>query len=717
MPPGWAPAAAAAAWARAHPPPFSVAALGAALDGDEHALRRRLRAFLVARPALYAPVYNAPLPRFRELSLARLVAICRAGEGGGAGGVVGPGGGGGGGGGSSGGGDDGRFLSVRDFAAGRASRVLAAHEIAGLADGSMATKMTVQFNLFGGTVARLGTATHHDAGGPPGAGAFLDAIDSCREVGCFALTEAAYGNNAVEMETTATFVGGGGAGGGSTGGGAGRGEPGWVIHTPRAAAAKLWITNGACHAGWAVVFAQLHTAGRREGVHAFLVRIRDAGGRVLRGVTIEDMGMKMGNNGVDNARLTFDHLWAPRTALLDRFSSVSPTGVYFSPIPTPRARFLAVADQLLSGRLCIAAMILGTAKLVLTLTTTYATTRLSVGPTGASDTPLLSYQLQQRALAPLVARTYAANVLNNFVKRRYSAALAAGGAGLSWTAVVALCCAVKPYTVAVAADAVTVCRERVGGAGFLAANRFGDAVGFVHAGMTAEGDNAVLRAKCAGVVVELMAKGQAGRLYEGSGADWSGAAAGARFSPVAPLPAGDVTSAAGQAAAFAARERHLFATAAAGVAAAAGSRTALYATLMHTHALVLQRAAVALAERLALAALLAAEAAATSAADRGAWAAIRSLYALDAMARDAPGFLAAGLPSAAVLSLDAAIDRVVRGGEEGGGGPPGVGPCLASYVDAFGVGELTMAPIGGDWLAYSAAGTDGELPPGGVARL
>lgn len=254
------------------PPPFSPRALQATLDGDEHDLRRRLRAFLTSHHSLFAPVYNASLPRFRELSLARLVAICRAGEG-------------------AGGGSDERFLSVRDFAAGRASRVLAAHEIAGLADGSMATKLTVQFNLFGGTVARLGTATHHDVGGPPGVGAFLDAIDSCREVGCFALTEAAYGNNAVEMETTATFVGGG------SGGGSGRGqgrEPGWVIHTPRPAAAKLWITNGACHAGWAVVFAQLETGGRREGVHAFLVRIRDAGGQVLRGVTIEDMGVKMG---------------------------------------------------------------------------------------------------------------------------------------------------------------------------------------------------------------------------------------------------------------------------------------------------------------------------------------------------------------------------------------------------------------------------------------
>jgi len=420
---------------------------------------------------------------------------------------------------------------------------------------------------------------------------------------------------------------------------------------------------------------------------------------------------------VDNARLSFDHLWAPRTALLDRFCSVSPEGVYSSPIPTPRARFLAVADQLLSGRLCIAAMLLGTAKLVLTLATTYATTRLAVGPTGASDTPLLAYQLQQRALSPLVARVYAANCMNNFVKRRYSAALLAGGAGLSWSAVVALCCAVKPYTVETAAEAVSVCRERVGGAGFLAANRFGDAVGFAHAGMTAEGDNKVLLAKCAGVVIELMAKNQAGRLYEGSGAAWSGALAGSgrRAQPpvAAPLPAGDVASAAYQAAAFAARERHLFTAASAAVTAAARSRPALYATLMHTHAMVLQRAATALAERLSLTAMAAAEAAATSPADAAAWAAMRSLYALDAMARDAAGFLAAGLPAQSVVRLDAAIDRVVRGD----GRVAGVGPQLASYVEAFGVGELTMAPIGGDWLAFSAAGTDGELPKGGIARL
>ena len=42
-------------------------------------------------------------------------------------------------------------------------RIFAAHEVAAFCDPSMATKMTVQFNLFGGTVLKLGTRTHHDA--------------------------------------------------------------------------------------------------------------------------------------------------------------------------------------------------------------------------------------------------------------------------------------------------------------------------------------------------------------------------------------------------------------------------------------------------------------------------------------------------------------------------------------------------------------------------
>ena len=55
----------------------------------------------------------------------------------------------------------------------------------------------IQFNLFGGTVLKLGTERHHKK--------LLAGIDTLEDVGCFGLTELGYGNNAVEMETTATY--------------------------------------------------------------------------------------------------------------------------------------------------------------------------------------------------------------------------------------------------------------------------------------------------------------------------------------------------------------------------------------------------------------------------------------------------------------------------------------------------------------------------------
>lgn len=54
-----------------------------------------------------------------------------------------------------------------------------------------------QFNLFGGTVLKLGTERHHKK--------LLAGIDTLDDVGCFGLTELGYGNNAVEMETTAVY--------------------------------------------------------------------------------------------------------------------------------------------------------------------------------------------------------------------------------------------------------------------------------------------------------------------------------------------------------------------------------------------------------------------------------------------------------------------------------------------------------------------------------
>ena len=44
------------------------------------------------------------------------------------------------------------------------------------------------------------------------------------------------------------------------------------------------------------------------------------------GVTIEDDGLKMGLNGVDNGQLHFDGVRVPRTAMLNRFADVAEDG-------------------------------------------------------------------------------------------------------------------------------------------------------------------------------------------------------------------------------------------------------------------------------------------------------------------------------------------------------------------------------------------------------
>eukprot|EP00923_Selenidium_pygospionis_P005524 GHVN01009320.1.p1 GENE.GHVN01009320.1~~GHVN01009320.1.p1 ORF type:complete len:647 (+),score=85.86 GHVN01009320.1:542-2482(+) len=413
------------------------------LDSDNHQNRQKVWDLARQDPDLFTPVYGETLPAQRDRAYKQLKKIC-----------------------------DSNVISVTDFDR-NPKNVFTVHECVAVLDTSTATKMTVQFNLFGGTVLRLGTARHHKV---------IPAIDTLEQVGCFALTEVGYGNNAVEMEAVAVYD---------------KTTDEFIINTPTPLSKKFWITNGAIHAHWCIVFAQLEIDNKGYGVHPFLARIRDDGMRPMRGVKIIDMGYKMGSNGVDNAELVFTDFRAPRESLLDSVSTVDAHGRFTSKEESKRQRFITQTDQLLSGRLCLASMALGVSKACLITTVRYSSTRLSVGATGKSDTPIGAYQLQRQALMPLIADTYVLNALLGRCKEVYAQMYQTDrpkphNTKLLYLECMLLCCATKPQLGWHGGNTGTVCRERCGGQGYLSHNMLGEWLATSHACMTAEGDNRVL---------------------------------------------------------------------------------------------------------------------------------------------------------------------------------------------------------------------------------
>lgn len=351
-------------------------------------------------------------------------------------------------------------------------------EMLGYADLSLMVKAGVQWGLFGGAVENLGTARHHER--------YVKGIIDLDVLGCFAMTETGHGSNVQALETTATYD---------------RDTREFVIHSTTPGARKDYIGGAAEHARYAAVFAQLITAGpgaepESQGVHCFVVPIRDEDGNDLPGITTSDCGYKGGLAGVDNGRIVFDNVRIPAENLLNRYADVEPDGTYTSPIENPNRRFFTMLGTLIRGRVSVAATAGAAGRKALTLATRYGLMRKQFeAPDETDEIIVMDYLGHQRKLLPLIAKSYAIACAQNEITAELHEVqssspddsdvgrqrqLESDAAGL------------KAYATWHASHAVNVSREACGGAGYLDENQLSIIRGDIDVFTTFEGDNTVM---------------------------------------------------------------------------------------------------------------------------------------------------------------------------------------------------------------------------------
>ncbi|CAI2351744.1 unnamed protein product [Caenorhabditis sp. 36 PRJEB53466] len=265
-------------------------------------------------------------------------------------------------------------------------------------DQGTSARLFLHGSVFGAAVKSMGSERHKE---------LVEKIENSEVVGAFCLTEIGHGSNTAEVQTTATFD---------------RGE--LVFNTPSFGAIKCWAGNLAHSATHVVVYAQLHVAGKNEGLHGFVIQVRDPRTfQSLPGITIGDMGPKPGCwQGVENGWMEFKNHRAPLSALLNKGCDITADGKYVTSFKSVSEKQSVSLGTLSVGRLGIIAKGMMACTFASTISIRYSVARRQFGPEKGAENeiPVLEYPLQQYRTFPYLSAAICIRIFQKIFLERFT---------------------------------------------------------------------------------------------------------------------------------------------------------------------------------------------------------------------------------------------------------------------------------------------------------